>query len=298
MVMQKIMLSPCLICENENIYDWVSLKDILLFIRDFLDCGLDSIEGSIYHMDSWYAPPAFEINIFNYFTTYIFPILSDLLRKGDDYHLEGSVKSTCSDIQNSDYVITNSNEVKLLVYYTQHINSDYVLFVGKPNYQLKGKNIEISSEKQVLLVPVVKNPYLEENDSFNSFIKKDLTESTQIFMNKELCVKLDEKMKAEAKGLYGLKGSHYKKYGEIIALRNNYVEYNPKNPYNKDTKYFIRNDGKYIISIDLLHGHFEVFHGGGEQLWFAAYNFSGEEIYVPSSKKELETMRTNHKVES
>lgn len=124
-----------------------------------------------------------------------------------------------------------------------------------------------------------------------------MAESTQIFINKELCLELDKKMKKEAEGIAGTKGSHYKKYGEIIALRNNYVEYKPKNPYNKDTKYYIRRDGKYIISIDLIHGHFEVFHGNCGQLWFAEYNFSGEELYAPSSTKELAMMRANHKVE-
>ena len=45
MVSQKIMLSPCMVCENEEIYDWMLLNDTLDFIDRYLECGLDSIEG-------------------------------------------------------------------------------------------------------------------------------------------------------------------------------------------------------------------------------------------------------------
>lgn len=44
----KIMLSPCMVCENEEIYDWMLLNDTLDFIDRYLECGLDSIEGSIF----------------------------------------------------------------------------------------------------------------------------------------------------------------------------------------------------------------------------------------------------------
>ena len=54
MVIQKIMFSPCMVCENEEIYDWVFFNDILDFINEYLDCGLDSIEESIFNEQSWY----------------------------------------------------------------------------------------------------------------------------------------------------------------------------------------------------------------------------------------------------
>lgn len=159
MVMQKIMLSPCLICENEEIYDWVMLEDTLKFINNYLECGLDSVEGSIFHMNSWYTPPAFCVNMYNYFTACIFPLLSDLLKKGEVYSVEKDIESKYKDIQNSDFIITNYDEVNILIYYTQYINNDYVMFVGKPNYKLKEQYIEILSEKKMMKIPVVKNPF-------------------------------------------------------------------------------------------------------------------------------------------
>jgi hypothetical protein len=105
-------------------------------------------------------------------------------------------------------------------------------------------------------------------------------------------------MKEQAITISGSKGSLYKKYGEIIALRNGFSPYYPKNPFNKDTKYFIRKDEKYILSIDLLHGHFEVFEGNAEKLWIAEYNFSGQKLSSSNmTKKQLEEMRNNHRVE-
>ena len=53
MVEHKIMLSPCMICDNNKMYNWMYLSNILDFICQYLDCGLDTIAGSFYHEDSW-----------------------------------------------------------------------------------------------------------------------------------------------------------------------------------------------------------------------------------------------------
>lgn len=296
MVAQKIMLSPCMVCENEEIYDWMLLNDTLDFINKYLDCGLDSIESSIFHEYSWYMPPAFTLNMYSFFTTNIFPKLLDLLRKGDAYSLSDLKKSGTYYIKNSDFRVTNQKEMELLIRYTANINKDYVLFVGKSNYGLRSDTLDLSVDGNDLLIPVVKEPYTEKSNCFNSFIKENGSE--EIFVNSDLCVKLDQEMKEQAITISGPKGSLYKKYGEIIALRNGFSEYHPKNPYNKDTKYFIRKDGKYILSIDLLHGHFEVYEGNAGKLWIAEYNFSGKRLSSSNmTKKQLEEMRNNHKVE-
>lgn len=296
MVIQKIMLSPCMVYKNEEICDWMLLNDTLDFINNYLDCGLDSVESSIFHEHSWYTPPAFTVNIYSFFTTNIFPKLLELLRKGDAYSLADLKNSVTYSIKNSDFKVTNQKEMELLMRYTANINKDYVLFVGKSNYDLSSDMLDLSVDGNDVLIPIVKDPYTEKSNCFNSFIKESSSE--EIFVNLNLCVKFEQEMEQQAKIISGQKGSLYKKYGEVIALRNGFSEYHPKNPYNKDTKYFIRKDGKYILSIDLLHGHFEVYEGNAGKLWIAEYNFSGKRISSSNmSKKQLREMRNNHKVE-
>lgn len=295
MVMQKIILSPCLVCENENIYDWTLLEDTLFFINNFLDCGIDSIEGSIFHPNSWYTPPSFCLNMFNYFTSTIFPILNELLRKGDEFII-GKGVGTEYEILNKEFTVTNNNEMDLIAYYLKHINKNPLMFIGKINYGLKDALLKMSFDKEILEIALIKNPWLEETESFNKFIKNSLNENSCIFPNKNLCTQLNELMKTEAKLISGvLKGSHYKKYGKIIAYRNNFVDYPVCDPFEPETDYYIRNDGKYILSVDLIHGTFEVFYGSNE-LWFAEYNFLGEELEAPTTRKELDDMRQNHRI--
>ena len=185
---------------------------------------------------------------------------------------------------------------KVLRFYRLPINKDYILFVGRTNYGLDSEKLEISVDGNDVLIPIVKDPYTEKSNCFNSFIKKN--DSKELLVNADLCIKLDNEMKEKAKGISGSKGALYKKYGEIIALRNDFVEYFPKNPYNKETKYFIRKDEKYILSIDLLHGHYEVFEGKTRKLWIAEYNFSGQRLTpLDMTRKQLEEMRNTHKVE-
>lgn len=296
MVSQKIMLSPCVVCENEEIYDWMLLNDTLDFINSYLECGLDSVEGSIFHQDSWYTPPAFALNMYSFFTTSIFPKLVELLRKGDTYSLSDLNEIDTYFIKNFDFKITNLKEMELLIRYTASINKEYILFIGRANYGLDSETLEISVDGNDILIPIVKDPYTEKSNCFNSLIKKG--NNKELFVNADLCFSLDKEMKEKAKDISGSKGALYKKYGEIIALRNDFVEYFPKNPYNKETKYFIRKDEKYILSIDLLHGHYEVFEGKSRKLWIAEYNFSGQRLTpLDMTRKQLEEMRNTHKVE-
>lgn len=298
MVIQKIMFSPCMVCENEEIYDWVFFNDILDFINEYLDCGLDSIEESIFNEQSWYTPPTVKVNMYSFFTSNIVPKLSELLRRGEVYSTEDLETDSICDIKNADFNITNEKEIKLLMNYTANINRDYILFVGRANFNLSGDFVKFHVDDNEFLIPVVREPYIEKSGCFNDCIKDN--GSKEIFVNAQLCNKLDQEMKKKAMAISGSKGSLYKKYGKIIALRNWFTEYHPKNPYNADTKYFISKDKKYILSIDLLHGHFEVYEGNNsKKQWIAEYNFSGVRLSPENmSKKELEEMRNNHRVEA
>ena len=143
MVIQRIMLSPCMICENEDIYDWTLLDKTLDFINEYLECGLDSVEGSIFHEDSWYTPPACTLNMYSFFTTNIFPKLQNLLCKGSEYRLSDLEQIDTYSVKNPDFIITHFEEMELLARYTANIRQDYILFVGKPNYKLNSNILDL-----------------------------------------------------------------------------------------------------------------------------------------------------------
>ena len=296
MVEHKIMLSPCMICDNNKMYNWMYLSNILDFICQYLDCGLDTIAGSFYHEDSWYTPPVCDVNMHALFTTDIIPKLLKLLKKGTAYTLD-DIENICDyQILNSDFIVTDEKQMDLVLKYTLHVNKDYILFVGKDNYGMNSDNLEISINGNNFIIPVVKDPYTEKSGHFDTFIKDN--QNKDVFCNSDLCVQLDREMKDLVKRSNGVNSSLYKKYGEIIAKRNGYKKYTPQNPFYEDTKYFIRHDGKYIISIDLLHGHFEVFEGNSKQQWIGEYNFSGKKISpLNATKKQLNAMRNTHKIE-
>lgn len=289
--MKKIALSPCLICKNETLYNWTKLYDVLSFVSLYLDCSLDTYEGSFYHENNWLQPPACEMQIFSYVASNILPLLIELSQKGKSYKIDEELLTDYTTIP-SDFVVTNHSEFKLLQSYLLNINSDCILFLGESNLNFSEDCLTIKSEgKEKVIIPVIKETYTDKTGHFDNCLFPQ--NSNEIFTNAVVCKDLDKEMKIKAKGVTN--STLFKKYAKCIALRNKFNPYIFPDPYI-DTDYYIRDDKKYIISTDLLHGTFEVFYGSGEQLWFAEYSFSGEELYAPKTNKELNKMRQTHKV--
>lgn len=299
--MKHIIFSPCLLYENEDFFDWYNLQNTLEFISDFLDCGLDTYEGSFFHIDSWFSKPRCDVNMASYFSQYIIPLLTNLAEKGNSYRFDDVLDKNKIIIDPS-FVITNEEEFCLLLYYICKINHNPLIFVGEPNYDFDKEFLEIYFDKDIFHVPIIKNPWLEKSENFNKYICQCKKKNSEIFVNKNLCIYLDEKMKEIAKE-NSANSALYKEYGEIVALRNNFSQYNIHDKYI-NTDYYKSEDEKYIISTDLLHGHFEIFQGTGKQLWINQYNFSGEELpingkYMSKDKdvdKILKEMRQTHRV--
>ncbi len=299
----KAILSPCLFfpsvnTEAEKMKHSNHLLKVIDFIDRFLDLELDKYSDSPYDRKRWYVPNFEYENLnSNLLAAKIFPILLRILNTPNNlkYGENGLIiNNDKSNIQNKDFILPQ-NEDSFLRYLTYLKDNQLagIFFLGLNNQDVSGCKIYIEDNYSF---DTIKNPWIDESETFNNYINKNLEEEPQIFANRKLCVKLDEKMKEEAIKITGLKGSHYKKYGEIIALRNGFEPYSPKNPYDKNTNYYRRKDKKYIISVDLLHGHFEVFQGKGKQLWIHQYNFSG--IEIPLSKgKTIDDMRNDHRVE-
>ena len=286
----KILLSPCLYCANEDTFDLTLLDEILNFIVNNLNGVLDEYTNSFYSEKRLYAPPVIEFNKFN---TYV-NVINNLRRlkiNGNIVNVQNS--NLIYNIKNMpEFKIINNDEFQYMVDYIYEVKEqDFLLFLGDRNYGIKESLIQIIINAEELSLPIIKNPWLEKSCNFNKYINKSSFDS--IFINGDLCERLDKEMKQIAKGNSDNR-TLYKKYGEYVALRNDFVKYNISDPYI-NTDYYIRKDKKYIISVDLLHGHFEVYQGTGKQLWIHQYNFSGKEIPLGEGIS-IDEMRNSHRV--
>lgn len=299
----KAVLSPCLFFPNANteaekMTHSQHLFKILDFIYQFLDLELDRYSGSPYDRRKWYKPNfEYENLIANLLSAKVFPLLLKMLntKRNLAYGESGLIiDNDKTFIQNKDFILPqNENSFLSYLKYLSDNKLSGICFIGLINQSIVGSKIIIENN---CFFDVVKNPWIEKSDNFNSYIKESSRVDSPIFVNKELCVELENLMRDEEKNILGnLRGSHYKEYARIIAYRNNFEDFQITNPYEPQTDYYKRRDGKYIISVDLIHGRFEVFHGSNE-LWFAEYSFSGEELYAPTNDKELNKMRQNHRL--
>ena len=296
----KIVFSPCLYCQGNKLYNLFLLEDCLSFICNYLNGHLDIYEEAFYSEDKISSPPIINYNEY-YQYTHIVKMLNDLQIDGDFVSIYS--KNIKYSIIDNKYKSIDEQEFQIICDYLNQLVADnnidkVLMFIGDRNYENLEQfiNINFNNSLTPTQIPIVKNPWIEKSNIFNSIIKNNIEEDDQIFPNRKICVQLDELMKKEAKSIPGTsKGTHYKKYGKIIAYRNNFEDYSINDAFEVNTNYYIRKDGKYIISIDLIHGHFEVFYGDNE-LWFAEYSFSGEKLYAPTNKKDLNEMRQNHKV--
>lgn len=284
MAVQQIIFSPCLLYENENFFDWQNLYDTLKFIYDFLDCKLVTYKGSFFHIESWYTKPKCDVNMMNYFSQHILPYLQKLSEDGEIFSLTENLIPLNEVLIDSDFKVTNKEEFELILSYLYFYNINCLMFVGLPNYNYLNTKLCINyinaNENRHLLL--IKNPWLDETGYFNSIIKKEVINFNNIFPCKELCTKIGLN-KLETGNI-----SQYKKYGEIIALRNKYYKLPYSDRQYKNVPYYMRYDGKYIICLDTLHCTYEVFKRTGSKYedYQGEYNFSCEKIISKSSPSE------------
>lgn len=284
----KLILSPCIICASNGIYSLSNLFDVLTFITNYLNVEFDTYNGSYYNENSWYSPPAYMQTTYLYFTTQILPLLQSLLITGETIALnEENIEYESID---SEFKITDEEQFHLLIKYVSTLNANepIVMFVGEDNYEYNVNYVQfrLKQHDALLNIPIVKDPYIDESGNFNQSIRENIS-TNKIFMNDVLCKKFPEIVKKVTLGMgSGDKPNIYKKYGEIVAKRNNFIDFKVKNPY-KNTNYYIRKDNKYIISVDLTHGTFEVFINGKKKPDFInEYDLSGTPLKTKNSNPE------------
>lgn len=288
--MMKILISPCLYTEGETLYNLFPLKNVLSFIHDYLDGHLDRYSEAFYSPERLHCPPVTHTNEMAVYNE-IISLLYRLQIGGDKISLGSDVVYS---VKSTDYVVTNKLEMQIVASYLHSIGerATVLLFLGERNRSMREDRLQIEINSTHVDIPTVKDPWLEKSSNFNEYLKK--LEPEEVFCNRKVCKKLDAAMKNEASQLSGSKGALFKKYGEIIALRNKYKLCRPQDPHTPETDYYLRDDGKYIISVDLLHGHFEVFKATGKKPWINSYNFAGEKIERGSTR--LKEMRNSHKI--
>lgn len=294
----KVIFSPCLYCTDNKIYDLFLLNDTLKFIVDYLDASLDDYEEAFYNDNRLYMPPIMETTAYLQYMSIIENIYK-LKTNGTEIIL--NLHNTNYVLQNPEFQISNSKEFQILIdylyqLYNENCDEDIIMFFGETNDKYTDFFLNILINNINFSIPVVGNPFLDKTGNFDKYIKEIIDDFDEPFKYKQICCQLADEM--NQKVLTGQRnGSLYKKYGEIIALRNKFSIYHPQEPYDEDTIYFISYDKYHIISIDLKHGHYEVFDNTNKKLWIAKYDIYGKEIDRPTDPKKLKSIRNNHKVE-
>ena len=281
--MARAIISPCLYMYGGDIINFFELETVLSFIEQYLDIGIDNIDGSILGENNWYKIPPFNLNLYNSFTTVIVPLLTKLRRRGNDVAIDTSDIEYSIDAK---YAVSNETEVQCIVkYITQTINQDNVImFVGNINRNI-GDYLNFTINDSKIKIPVITDVWLDESGNFNSYLLEKDKPSNKIFPHKDVCSKL-------AEYVYAAKdASLYSKYGDIIAQRNGYYKLPYSTNQYKNVPYYRSKDKTYTICIDLLHGTYEVFKKSGHTYedYQGEYGFDGNHIENKLSTPE------NHK---
>lgn len=284
--MAKIIISPCLFLKDRQLKNLGDLENTLNFINRFLDVEWDMISLSLLDEDNWINLPTNKPQLYNYFFDSITNLLKDINKKKIKYLVPDNNVSLTID---ESYQILDNDELLYIAKYVRDTNEKIIMFVGLDNYTVPDI-LNINIDNVMYNLPIVKNPWLDKSGNFDKYIIPQHCD--RYFTNGILCTQLDEEMKNKAN-----KSSEnqtlYKDYGRIIAYRNGFIDYDVKDPYDENTDYY--KNKKCSISVDILHGHFEVFQRGGKELWIHQYNFSGQEIPY-SHEKTIKEMQNTHRI--
>lgn len=289
--MAKLIISPCLYIKDNKISNLAELYELLDFVDKYLDIGLDSIKQSILCEDNWFKIPPYDITMYNFFIIKIIPLLRRLWDKGG-VPLDVNIIENCR-IQ-EDYYVTDEYEFKLMLSYIFEQEASYLLGLGTLNNHIKNELIceQLNPVKTIKSVPVVSNVWLDETGNYDDYISKAIAQEDEVFVNKVICSKFKQYVNEKVQGLSSNeKPTIYKYYGKIIAKRNNFIQFNPSDSH-KDTIYFRRYDGKYIISVDTMHGTFEVFNSSLKTSKHAEYDFNCKQITQKNKNKH----KKQHKI--
>lgn len=260
---------------NETLYHYYNL---LSFADKWLDLKLLIHECSYYKQLSGYMPPLNNQSLASFFVTNIVPIFKSIICKGD------VIYDNPSNIHfpNTHFNCVDQCEFDLMALCLKVANdNEALLFVGTPNSHMIGSNDTIIDGNHFKLC-VLMNPIKDETSTLDTLIKIPESREECIFPCAEICDFFVEEARKK-----GDKGA-YRHYGDIIARRNGFTknQYNP-NHYKPDKPSYISRNKYYYISLDDLHGTFEVFKAKNKNTdYIGEYGFDGKLITAKRSKSE------------
>lgn len=270
--MSSFVLSPCLIEPitdniNENMKRIKHLGETIQFIRNNLDIIMLYKDNSVFLNITPYVPPLDNLQMATYFASIILPCILELSEKGREVSFKGENYSI-----DESYKSVDDTESNIMCDCIADSSKCPLLFVGLENCCCND-NIKVCVDGVSYIANVVKDVYSDKTGFFDDYIKL-AKNSVDVFPNKGLCLKIVSQTPSKRDTGF------YKEYSEIIAKRNGYskMKYDSRH-YKANAPHFLRNDNRYAIVLDDVHGTFEVFdYTYKNPKYMGEYSFDGNLI--------------------
>lgn len=282
--MTHFVLSPCLLKNedgefNKSIDALNNYYKILCFANEWLTLKLLIHENSLFNNLFGYMPPLEEQTLASFFQANIMPQWKTLIESSDIiFQFNDNDKIGIIDNKYKCVDETECNLIYLCLEYTK--DTDVLMFVGEINSN--ESKVSIASANHNHFLHIVSNPFMEETDIFDNYLNcaescEDMLFPCIDICREFVCLAYEKKER-----------SSYVRYGDIIARRNGFkkLPYNA-NHYKEKVPSYRSCNGKFYISLDELHGTFEVFDATKRNApYIGEYSFNGEHVKNKTSTAE------------
>lgn len=270
--MTYFLLSPCILKDSNG--EFVESMDnlqyyakLLGFAIKWLDLKLLIHEKSFYNQLWEYSPPLSDLTLSSYFATNITSKFQSLVADGQVIYDE---EETCS-FESKQYICVDQHECDLIACCLGKVpEGEALMFVGLKNSDVTIPT-EIKFNSKEHTINLIYDPYKTESTILDSSLKIFASSKSCIFPYAEICDFFIKKAETEKSK------SAYQLYGDIIAKRNGYskMPYDAKR-YKQDAPCYISRNRNFFISLDDLHGTFEVFDATTKKAsYIGEYSFDG-----------------------
>ena len=276
--MTHFVLSPCIVKDiNGDFVDEMETLDnynrLLGFAGRWLSLRFLIHERSLYKQLWAYLPPLCDQSLAGFFASNIMPKFQSLISDGDVVWEE-----PCENAFKSEgYICVDQDECDLIACcIEQAAASDILMFVGLINSSVKSPII-IEINNNPVTLNLLNDPYKCEEDFLNKIIEMKDSNKMCIFPCAEICEYFIEKAKNEKTT------ASYQLCADVIAKRNGYskLAYDARR-YKPDVPCYISRNKDYYVSLDFLHGTFEVFDARNAS-YIGEYGFDGKLITAKTS---------------
>lgn len=267
--MVNVYISPCVYTPIE-IPSLMYLHDKLKPILDYFNVSVVLPDNTSLSENSWYNIPPYNRSVYDYFSCYIIPLLKRCI-------------SQCKDSESLQYTLSDNFEVldvkdfnQLVKCISKETNKCYLLV--NENNNSNESTVLITIDDKTMEIPLLRDVLKDELIPLCEYIKIDFSNKDEPFPNKDLCLSFAEKSGK------GATVADFKHYSHLILLRNGYRKTGYQSDNYKNTSTYIRQDGKFKISLDCLHNTFEVFDCTKQQETHTEYTTAGKKVLNKTSK--------------